>query len=224
MTVNPACQASLDAAFPPNSDKEVVRAVSEGILLADDLIAGTLFLKTPIGRNYRGLLRRAGVMYRIHNLCELGDLPFQSNMVRMERGSWHCLEISSMAFKAHVCRSDSADSLPEDSETRQDERLVNQLDLFSGSGLPFSKLLPTIGRKYAFLTFGADKKGQLHHVCWGMPPKEGDEWLAHTNVIRRAAVAFAIAEPAKPDKKAALRFRKHVEESLAKSDDEKKSS
>jgi hypothetical protein len=224
VTVNPTCQEALDAAFPPMADAEIVRAVSEGILLADDLITGTLFLKNPIGRNIRGLLRRAGVMYRIHDLCELGDLPFRSAMVKMERGSWHCLEISSGSFKAHVCRTDGPNSLPDDSETRQDERLANQLDLFAGSVVPFSKLLTSVGRKYALLTFGTDKKGSLHHVCWGMPPTDGDDWLAHTNVLRRMAVSSTVVDPVKPDKKAALRFLKHVEESLSKKDDESQSS
>jgi hypothetical protein len=67
------------------------------VILADDLIAHTPFLATPVGKNLRGLMRRAGVMYRFHDLCELGDLPFQTSMVRMEKGSWHCLEIAAVS-------------------------------------------------------------------------------------------------------------------------------
>jgi hypothetical protein len=97
MTVHPICQSVFEKAFPASADAEVVRAVTEGVLLADDLIAHTPFLATPVGKNLRGLMRRAGVMYRFHDLCELGDLPFQTSMVRMEKGSWHCLEIAAVS-------------------------------------------------------------------------------------------------------------------------------
>lgn len=66
MTVHPICQSVFEKAFPASADAEVVRAVTEGVLLADDLIAHTPFLATPVGKNLRGLMRRAGVMYRFH--------------------------------------------------------------------------------------------------------------------------------------------------------------
>ena len=224
MTVHPICQSVFEKAFPASADAEVVRAVTEGVLLADDLIAHTPFLATPVGKNLRGLMRRAGVMYRFHDLCELGDLPFQTSMVRMEEGSWHCLEIAADSFKAHVCRTDGPYSLPADSETRQDERLVNQLELFAPKGATFAELLPGIRQKYAMLTFSADHKGRIQHVCWGMPPRDGDEWLAHINVLHRIELPVITPAEARPDKTAKLKFKKYVEESLSKKDDEKKSS
>ncbi len=46
MTVHPICQSVFEKAFPASADAEVVRAVTEGVLLADDLIAHTPFLGT----------------------------------------------------------------------------------------------------------------------------------------------------------------------------------
>jgi hypothetical protein len=37
MTVHPICQSVFEKAFPASADAEVVRAVTEGVLLADDL-------------------------------------------------------------------------------------------------------------------------------------------------------------------------------------------
>ena len=121
MTVHPICQSVFEKAFPASADAEVVRAVTEGVLLADDL-------------------------------------------------------------------------------------------------------LPGIRQKYAMLTFSADHKGRIQHVCWGMPPRDGDEWLAHINVLHRIELPVITPAEARPDKTAKLKFKKYVEESLSKKDDEKKSS
>ena len=61
----PAIQDRLRAAFPPATDALAVRAIREGVLLADDLIKSASILNTLIGRDYRGLIRRAGVMFSL---------------------------------------------------------------------------------------------------------------------------------------------------------------
>ena len=105
----------LAQAFPATTDAEVERAVFEGILLADDLVLNTPILKTLIGRDLRGHIRRAGVMFRIHDLCERGDLPFGTSIGKMPYGNWHHLEIRSGRFRAHVCRTHSAFEFPVES-------------------------------------------------------------------------------------------------------------
>src|SRR5437879_4771491 len=94
----------LEVAFPPATDAEVVRGVTEGVLLADDLIKNTPMLRHLGGYDLRGHLRRVGIMFRIHDLCQRGDLPFATEVAQMPHGPWHWLEIKSRTFKAHVCR------------------------------------------------------------------------------------------------------------------------
>lgn len=205
-------QEQLDQAFPDSSDANVIRAVSEGVLLADTLVENEGFLKTLVGKDSRGLLRRAGILYRLHIMAESGDLPFSSKMTRMPRGGWHWIELENEKFKAHVCRTDGPTLFPEDTPTRQDDRLSNQLNLFK-----LVKSEADIQSRVAWLMFGVGDSGALGHLCWGMPNAQGDEWLARTNVLSRIEATRAIEKPKNLESSMKLRFRQHVEATLDES-------
>jgi hypothetical protein len=160
-------QKRLDAAFQPVSDGETIRGVSEGILLADDVIENTPILRHAGGRDLRGHIRRAGIIFRLNDLCEKGDLPFSAEIVPMPHGSWHWLEMRSDNFKAHICRSDGPYDFPDETLSRQDSRLVNQADLFAEKVVPISEALAKIPELYAWLTFSAEKNGVLKHLWLG---------------------------------------------------------
>ncbi|MEY2942844.1 MAG: hypothetical protein RLY97_858, partial [Pseudomonadota bacterium] len=174
-------QEMLDKAFPPETDANVVRGVNEGILLADSTLDSANFLKSQIGRDLRGHLRRAAILFRLHSMATEGDLPFISTLSKMPRGNWHWIELKSGIFTSHICRTDASDAFPIDTPTRQDDRLTNQDDLF----LPSAVVTPIKGYT-AWLTFGTGDSGMLGHLCWGMPKANEDVWLARTNIIRRA--------------------------------------
>lgn len=211
-------QSQLEDAFPASTDAAVILGVQQGVLLANAALENELFLSTPVGRDLRGHLRRAAVLFRIHELCKNGDLPFNSSIDKMPRGGGHWVELHSGNFRAHICRTDGPAAFPEDTPTRQDQRHSNQLDLFADNVI----LLPgteSLANCYAWLTFGVEGPS-LGHVCWAMPKATRDEWLARVNVIERAARnAVPAKEPEAPTKAMRLRFREHIEESLQKSED-----
>ena len=162
-------QHLLQAAFPPSTDLAVVRGVTEGIGLADDLIENNRLLKNAGGYDLRGHIRRVGIMFRLRDLCARGELPFAAEIVQMPHGPWHWLEIRSGDFLAHVCRTNAPHSFPDDALSRQDARLRNQEDLFAPQQPDRSKLITAIREFYAWLTFGVGQHGVLEHVCWAMP-------------------------------------------------------
>ena len=208
-------QELLDEAFPLEADANLIRGVSEGIMLADSTMASASFLKSFVGQDIRGHIRRAGILYRLHSMTTTGDLPFASTMAKMPRGNWHWIELRSKSFNAHVCRTDAPDAFPTDTPTRQDDRLTNQPDLFRDR----STVVPIKGYS-AWLTFGVGDSGALGHLCWGMPNAEEDVWLARTNVIRRARQSEVVV-PLEAPKATALRFREHIEETLKGKDEER---
>jgi hypothetical protein len=215
------CQLRLEAAFKPAADGETIRGVSEGILLGDDLIENTPILRHAGGRDLRGHIRRAGIMFRIHDLCERGDLPFAAKIMPMPHGSWHWLELRSDNFKAHICRSDGPYDFPEETLSRQDSRLVNQGDLFAQNVASITDVIGRIPQLCAWLTYSAEKNGALKHLCWAMPPADIGSWLAHINILKRAELravdeAVLVEEPTKIIK---LKFRDHIEEVLSKNDE-----
>jgi hypothetical protein len=213
----------LEIAFPAITDAEVVRGVTEGVLLADDLIKNTPMLKHLGGFDLRGHLRRAGIMFRLNDLCDRGILPFATDIVQMPHGPWHWLEIRSDKFKAHVCRTNSPLEFPDDTLSRQDERLRNQTDLFNPKVMTLSEIAERASELYAWLTFGADKAGNILHLCWAMPPADETDWLAHINVLERFRVSAAPnPTPSEPPKKLKLEFREHVEEKLTQIDKKSK--
>lgn len=221
----PVIQERMRVAFPSSSDQMTVRAIREGVLLGDDLITNTPLLNNLIGRDYRGLIRRAGVMFSFHETCKRGDLPFQTTIRRMHRGHWHLLEITSGAERAQICRTDEPHAFPEDTPVKQDERLVNQFDLFDKLP-PIESLNLRIPRLYVWLTFGVDPRGNLTHVCWAAPAKREKQWLAFDNILRRSSeVSMPITPPSAPtpSPKDKLRFKEHIEAAIEKKGDDKSS-
>jgi hypothetical protein len=208
----------LETAFPSSADAETFRGISEGVLLADDLMNNTPLLKTLVGKDLKGHIRRAGVMFRIHGMSISGDLPYSADMVKMPYGNWHFLEIRSGRFKAHVCRTNGADDFPIETLSRQDARLANQGDLFSEKVASLDEIASRLPELYAWLTFGAQKNGSLSHLCWAMPPADDGDWLAHVNIMDRMATSHAGGPTGKPPETPApiikLRFKQHIEESL----------
>jgi hypothetical protein len=217
--VNDDLQELLDAAFPASTDEQVLRAVGQGILLADGVIESEGWLHGLIGRDVRGYLRRAGILSRVHDACKEGDLPFLATMERMPRGPFHWVELNSGRFKAHVCRTESAGTFPDDTPTRQDERFVNQLSLFAENVVPLREVAETAQELFAWLTFGVHDDNHLGHLCWAMPAADGESWLAHTNVLYRLARSQIAVEPEVPPERVKLKFKDQIEEALTKSDE-----
>lgn len=202
-------QVQLDEAFPPSSDADVIRGVTEGILLADKTLDNESFLKSLVGQDLRGHLRRAGILFRLHEMAKSGDLPFQSVMSQMPRGNWHWIELRSNNFTSHLCRTDGPEMFPSDTPTRQDDRLTNQGDLFRDN----AEIVPIKGYM-AWLSFGVGDSGALGHLCWGMPNATDDVWLARTNVIRRAVESETVVKFEPPTSTTDLKFREHIEIAL----------
>jgi len=202
-------QAQLDEAFPASSDASVIRGVTEGIMLADKTLENEPFLKSLVGQDLRGHIRRSGILYRLHQMAAEGDLPFEANMSQMPRGNWHWVELRSKSFTAHVCRTDGPSLFPTDTPTRQDDRLTNQADLFADT----SAIVPINGYT-AWLTFGVGDGRALGHLCWGMPNAKEDVWLARTNILRRVAQREIVDKAESPTPLKTLKFRDHIEEAL----------
>jgi hypothetical protein len=205
-------QARLDAAFPASTDQNVARGVREGIVLADDWLKGQPFLRGPLGRDIRGHVRRCGILFRVHEMAEAGDLPFASTVLPMPRGNWHWVELQSSGIKSHICRSESPAAFPEDTPTRQDERLVNQFH-FDFMPKPVETDLDAM---FAWLTYGIAFDGSLGHLCWAMPASTGDTWLARTNILVRLAETEREANPETASKSLKLKFKDHIEDALNK--------
>lgn len=222
-------QRLLEVAFPADTDAAVVRAVSEGVALADDLIDNTRILRNAAGNDLRGHIRRAGIMFRLRDLCERDDLPFTAEIVPMPHGPWHWLEIRHRNFLAHVCRTTSPSAFPDDTLSRQDARLRNQGDLFAPQPADRGDVIVSIREFYAWLTFGVGPQGVLEHLCWAMPPADDGDWLAFRDILHRASVA-APTQPAEANTQEEmppinptsaelpeglnLRFQEHIEQAL----------
>jgi hypothetical protein len=220
--LNVSCQSALEAAFPKETDAEVVRVVQQGILLADDSLKSTPYLNTLIGRDLRGHARRAAIMWRMHESCVAGDLPFTAQILKMEKGNLHHLEMEAGGFRAHLVRTDSTLAFPEESGSRQDRRLTSMQDLFDENVVPFSALLID-ANKYAWLTFGTERGGRLLHTCWAMPARERDEWLGHINILRRSDLVDGLSAPVvvePPSQKLKLKFKEHIEEAIEASEND----
>ena len=207
-------QTRLDAAFPAVADENVARGVREGIVLADDWLKSHPFLSGPLGRDIRGQVRRCGILFRIHEMARAGDLPFSSSLSPMPRGNWHWVELTSGGITSHICRSEGPAAFPEDTPTRQDERLVNQLN-FDFIPRPVED---NDSAMFAWLTYSVAFDGTLGHLCWAMPAAAGDVWLARTNILVRLAEAAREADPETASKSLKLRFKDHIEDALTDRD------
>jgi hypothetical protein len=218
--------ARLRAAIARDTDPMVVLGMQEGVRLADDLIDNSPILANAIGKDLRGHIRRAGVMWRINDLCARGDLPFKTQITSMPIGSWHWLEIIAPGVRAHICRTDDANAFPTDTPNRQDARLVNpQFDLFSETVVPFREILEQVDTMYAWLSYGTIAAGDLTHICWGVPASDANDWLAWENLLQGRGTGDAPipppAPPPAPDPTTRLRFHRHIEKALDENDKDK---
>jgi hypothetical protein len=217
-------QNALVEAFPVSSHAMTLRAVREGIVLADDFLTSAPFMASPLGLDLRGQVRRVGIMFRIHEMAVAGDLPFTTAMPKMIRATWHQLEMRSGKFIGHLTRTESPQAFPEDRPSRQDERLRNQGDLFADPKIvPLSEAISDIKSMTAWLTYLADRNGQVQHLCWGVPAFDVDDWLGFINLLRSAEASVPVATKSvtsTPDPKAKLKFRDHINDALsARKDD-----
>jgi len=207
----------LRSAFPEECDEPLYRAVNEGVALADDAISSISFLSTAVGKDLKGHLRRAGVMFAVKKYAERGDLPFVVNFQRQPRGCWHWAAISSKNIEAHIVRTDSKLAFPTDSPNRQDKLIFNNGDLFSDKKVvPFNKSLNADSLIYTWLACGADKNGDITHVMWNTPFADEKKWLANINVMSSALSKKSILTPKTeaPNLKERLEFKEHVQKSL----------
>jgi hypothetical protein len=200
-------QERLDAAFPATADAQLVHSVQQGILLADGVVENEPWLRGPMAGDVRGYLRRAGIISRVYSACVSGDLPFTASLAKMPRGPFHWVEVGSNDFTAHICRTEGPSAFPEDTPTRQDERLTNQFDLFPA---PTPTEAGPVKQFFAWLSFGAPSAGSLTHLCWAMPAADGKSWLARTNILRRLEVADIRIEAEPPTERAVLRFKDEI--------------
>jgi hypothetical protein len=217
-------QERLLTAFPKSSNAALVRAVQEGVYLADHLYEGESFLGNAIGRDLLGHVRRVGVSYQIRKYCERGDLPFLAQEKEMPRGRWHWLEIQSTGAIAHICRTDDANAFPVETESRQDVRLRLQSDLFSWSSdkSDFGKILREIPKMYAWMTYRVGPAQQLSHLCWASPAADLDDYIAHINVLEQVAIVGpSTPAPMSPDPKDKVKLKDHIASMLEKRKDSK---
>lgn len=214
----------LQKAFPPGTYANTLRALNEGIASADDAVKGIPLLDTPVGRDYRGLIRRAGVIFRFEEMCKAGDLPFKTVVSPMPRGTWHWLEILSADVVAHIVRTEEPDAFPLDTPNRQDQRDRNQRDLFEDKKVVRLESL----KLYAWLCFRALPNGVLAHACWGMPSAKqdgkADEWLARINLMNAVVPKISDEEtrPAKVHPRTRMKLREQAQGAIKKKPQDKK--
>ncbi|OAI44055.1 hypothetical protein AYO42_05360 [Rhizomicrobium sp. SCGC AG-212-E05] len=197
----------------------MARGVREAVRIADDVRRSTPFLSTLVGGDLRGMLRRAAVMWRLGALCRSGDLPFDATEVQVENAPVHLLSIQSGKTELHIVRTDEPEGFPVDAQVRQDRRASNTADLFEdGKIIPLHKALEAVPSLYGWLTWGATPKGDVTHVCLGMPEHDDNAWLAHIDVLKHVTASErGKAETSKtsaPDPTLMLRFREEIAHSL----------
>jgi len=145
-------------------------------------------------------------------------------MKAMPRGPWHWLEIISTGTLAHVCRTDDAESFPDEAESRQDIRLVLQTNLFRPAEVELGKIIREVPQLYAWVTFRVSHDGRLSHLCCCSPAADRDDWIAYINVLdemsKRGAVVPSVSTV--PDPKEKLRLKDHIAFALEKSGDKEK--
>lgn len=213
-------QELLVEAYPETYWPIMARGVREGVRIADDVRRSTPFLTTKVGADLRGMLRRAAVMWRIQALCKSGDLPFKAIEIQVDNAPVHLLSIVSQKTELHIVRTDDTDAFPVDAQIRQDRRASNDADLFDdGKLIPLSRALEAVPTLYGWLTWGANPKGQLTHLCIAMPDKDDNEWLAHIDVLKRVAAKETtrdadLTKASAPNPALMLKFREEIASAL----------
>lgn len=204
----------LRLAFPGTTDGAVVRSIGAAIALADDARRNIEWLGNEIGDDLRGSLRRAAAMWRFRQDCLNGNLPFKADEIPNTTGTSHLLKISAGDFEAHIVRTESEGAFPKDAPIRQNKCLHNEPDIFEdGRIVPLHEL--PVDLFYAWLTFNADRKGMLTHVCWCMPEAQRKQMLTVINILgRENVVPMEPPVPPTPDPTEKLKFRQEVAERL----------
>lgn len=219
MPILPDIQDRLRLGFPKSGDVPLYRAVQEGCYLAKHLFEGESFLNNSLGQDIRGHLRRIGIAYQIDRYCNMGDLPWRTELKPMPWGPWHWLEIVGTRAVAHVCRTEDKDRFPEQADSRQDYRVRLQKDLFSyRDSKPLKEVLEEVPQLYAWLTCSVASDGRVQHLCWASPAADCDEYVGHINVLEEIARSGGGIPPVDqtPDPKEKLRLKDHVAEALSK--------
>jgi hypothetical protein len=200
-------------AFPEAVWPEIQRHARYGIQLADDLIKERTILNWAVGQDQRGDLRRVGVMWSVNKACMDVILPFSSDIRKNTAKNCHHVEITSQNVYLHITRTQSLLSMPRDTTLRDNERATNQGDLFRDAG--FTTDLSSIKRWYAWLTFGADEKGEFTHFAIGLPKYQEHEWLDIVSILQPAAEAGSLGEePRPPGPEDSMKFRADIQKLL----------
>src|SRR5688572_8866428 len=92
----------LVEAYPDATWPTLARGAGEAIKIADKVRLSTPFLSTLVGRDLRGLLRRAALMWRIQALCKSKELPFDAEEIENTNGTSHLLQIRSNKIELHL--------------------------------------------------------------------------------------------------------------------------
>lgn len=216
-------QERLDNAYPYETYANTLQALREGIASADDTIKGVPMFASEIGEDYRGLIRRAGILDRFAEMCATGDLPFKCELSPMPRGTWHWLDIYSGDTHSHIVRTEAPDAFPEDTPNRQDARATNTPDLFETEEERIIRLSPP--RLYTWLCYRAAPDGRLSHALWQAPSANADEWLARINLMAVTVLKKSddLQRPAKVDPRTKMKLRDSVQQLVdKKKGDEKK--
>jgi hypothetical protein len=200
-------------AFPESVWPKIQRRAHYGIKLADDLIKERTILDWAVGQDQRGDLRRVGVMWSINKACADVILPFSSLIRKNTARNCHHVEIASQNVYLHITRTNSLLSMPRDTTLRDNERATNQGDLFKDTG--FTTDLSSIKRWYAWLTIGADEKGEFTHLAIGLPKHQEREWLDMVSILQPAAEASSPGEePRPPGPEDSMKFRADIQKLL----------
>jgi hypothetical protein len=200
-------------AFPESSWPEIQRRARLGIQLADELIKERTVLNWAVGQDQRGDLRRVGVMWSVNQACKDDDLPFSSSIRKNTAKNCHHVELASQNVYLHITRTQSLLSMPRDTTLRDNERASNQGDLFKDTG--FTTDLSSIKRWYAWLTFGADEKGEFTHLAIGLPKYQEHKWLDIVSILQAAGEASSPEEEPRPlGPEDSMKFRAAVQRLL----------
>lgn len=73
----PELQDWIEATFVAQTDGALARGISEGVSIGDSIMESESLFRTPVGKDLRGHVRRAGVLWRLQDMCMKGDLPWR---------------------------------------------------------------------------------------------------------------------------------------------------
>jgi hypothetical protein len=199
-----------------NAFKEVewpmlTRCAVEGIALADNLIPTHKILNWAVGRDLRGHLRRIGIMHSVYNACVTSALPYTCEIMPNTVGNCHHIQLMSQNVYAHVVHTSDLAEMPRETPLRTNARMSNQGNLFEGT--LFTADLSKIQRWFAYLTFNADRDGNLTHLGLGIADKDGTEWLDIVSILKHPPEGYEIptTEPPPLGPEELMRFQPHVQ-------------